>query len=75
MQAMEAHGDKLDPAAVTIYPCVVPERGVSDETMDKAVAMLNAAADRKRDARESAPPPQSAGGPSGAKKKPWWKFW
>jgi hypothetical protein len=42
-----------------MYPGVVPERGVSGQTMDAAVATLNGLVGRDRP----------------AKKKPWWKFW
>ncbi len=40
LQAMDAAGDKLDLSQMTMFPCVVPERGVSDETMDAAMAKL-----------------------------------
>jgi hypothetical protein len=59
MQAIEAMGDKLDFSGTTMYPCVVPDRGVSSQTMDAALAMLNELVERNRS----------------AKKKPWWKFW
>jgi hypothetical protein len=59
MKAMEATGDKLDLSKMKMYPCVVPDRGVSDETMNAALATLNELVERNR-ARE---------------KKPWWKFW
>jgi hypothetical protein len=59
LQAMESAGEKFDPSQMTMYPCVVPDRGVSDQTMEAAVAMLN---DRVEQARKVA-------------KKPWWKFW
>ena len=59
MQAIEAAGDKLDLTQAKMYPCVVPDRGVSNETMDAAVALLERMAERS----------------SEAKKKPWWKFW
>jgi len=42
--------------------CVVPDRGVSGQTMDAALAKLNELLERNRASR--AP-----------KKKPWWKFW
>jgi hypothetical protein len=59
VQAMNAHGDKLELSKMTMYPCVVPDRGVSDETMNAAVAKLKALVERQ----------------SVARKKPWWKFW
>jgi hypothetical protein len=37
----------------------VPDQGVSDETMDRALATLQQMVERNRQAR----------------KKPWWKFW
>jgi hypothetical protein len=60
LKAMHGQGDKFDPAGVTMFPSVVPERGVSDETMDAAVAVMNDLVARNR----------AAGG-----KKPWWRFW
>ena len=59
LKAMNASGDDLDLTKMTMYPCVVPDRGVSDQTMDAALAALNALVERNRS----------------AKKKPWWKFW
>jgi hypothetical protein len=59
LQAMEAAGEKLDLTQVKLFPCVVPDRGVSDQTMDAALAMLQELVERSRT-------PQ---------KKPWWKFW
>jgi hypothetical protein len=59
MKAMNAIGDKLDLTKMKMYPCVVPERGVSDQTMNGALAMLNESVERNR----------------AVKKKPWWKFW
>jgi len=59
LQALEAMGDKADLSNMTLFPCVVPDRGVSDQTMDAAMARLREMVDQK------AP----------KKKKPWWKFW
>jgi hypothetical protein len=59
VQAMEAAGDQLDLAKIKMYPCVVPDRGVSDQTMDAAIATLNALVERNRS----------------TEKKPWWRFW
>src|SRR5262249_27806742 len=59
LNALNAEGDKLDLTKLTMYPCVVPDRGVSDATMDAAIKSLHALIERNRP----------------AKKKPWWKFW
>ena len=59
VKAIEAHGDKLDLTQIKMYPSIVPDRGVSDQTMKVALAKLNELADRNR-----TPP-----------KKPWWNFW
>ncbi len=59
LKAMDAAGGKLDFTKMKLYPCVVPDRGVSDQTMDAALAMLNEMVQRHRPAN----------------KKPWWKFW
>jgi hypothetical protein len=59
LKAMEAAGDKFDLSKMKMYPSVVPDRGVSDRTMDAALATLKALVERNRS----------------TKKKPWWKFW
>jgi hypothetical protein len=59
LKAMNAAGDKLDLTQMKMYPCVVPDRDVSRQTMDAALAALNDLVGRSRPAR----------------KKPWWKFW
>lgn len=59
LQAMQASGDKLDLSKMTLYPCIVPDRGVSKQTMEAAMAQLNTMIERNRP----------------ASKKPWWKFW
>jgi hypothetical protein len=59
VNAMEGMGKGSDLSQMKMYPCVVPERGVSDQTMDVAMAALQELIER------SSPP----------KKKPWWKFW
>lgn len=59
LQAKEAAGDKFDLTKIKMYPSVVPERGISDQTMDAAIATLNDMVGRNRSTR----------------KKPWWKFW
>lgn len=60
LQAMDAAGDKCDLSKLSMLPCVVPDRGVSKETMDAAVQALNDLIARRRAA---------------AVKKPWWKLW
>jgi hypothetical protein len=59
LQAIEASGENFDLSSLTLFPSVVPDRGVSDQTMNEAIATLNALIERKRSSR----------------KKPWWKFW
>jgi hypothetical protein len=59
LKAFEAAGEKPDLTQMKMYPCVVPERGVSDQTMNAAIATLNELVDRN----------------SPTKKKPWWRFW
>lgn len=59
LQAIEAAEGKLVLSEIRLFPCVVPDRGVSDETMETALATLNSLVERER----------SPG------KKPWWKFW
>jgi len=58
LKAVEAAGDKLDLTQMKMYPCVVPDRGTSDQTMDIALAELSDLIDRNRSPR----------------KKPWWSF-
>ena len=41
LQAMEDMGDDLDLSGMTCYPCVVPDRDVSNQTMDAAMAALH----------------------------------
>jgi hypothetical protein len=59
VKAMEAGGDKVDLTRIKMYPCVVPDRGVSDQTMAVALSKLNDLVGQNR-----AP-----------EKKSWWKFW
>jgi hypothetical protein len=59
LKAMEAAGGQLDLTKMKLYPCVVPDRGVSDQTMEAAMARLNDLVERGR----------TPG------KKPWWRFW
>lgn len=58
-QAMNAMGDRVDLTQMKLYPCIVPDRGVSRQTMDAALTLLNELVERNRPRR----------------KKPWWKFW
>ena len=59
VKAIEAGGDNPDLTRIRMYPCVVPDRGVSDETMAVALSKLN-------DLIGQNPSPE---------KKSWWKFW
>lgn len=43
LQALEAAGDeKVDLEGLNLFPCVVPERGVSEQTMNQAMEQLQA---------------------------------
>jgi hypothetical protein len=59
LKAIQAAGEKLDLSKMKMYPCVVPDRGVSQETMRLAIKTLQDLVARNRPAR----------------KKRWWKFW
>lgn len=59
LKAIEASGENIDLTQVKMYPCVVPDRGVSDQTMNAALVKQSETFDRK-------PSPR---------KKPWWNFW
>jgi hypothetical protein len=59
MKAMGASGDKADMSKIKLFPSVVPDRGVSEETMNAAMATMSDLVNRDRSTRE----------------KPWWKFW
>lgn len=59
LQALEAANGDVDLSQATLFPCIVPDRDTSDQTMQAAMAQLQAMIDQKR----------------AAKKKPWWKFW
>jgi hypothetical protein len=56
---LESAGDKPDPKNLKMFPCIVPDRDVSAQTIDKARAKLNDLVQRYR----------------ASEKKPWWKFW
>src|ERR1044072_1980209 len=48
VKALEAEGDKLDLTQLKLFPCVVPDRGVSDQTMNAALTMFNEIINRSR---------------------------
>ncbi len=59
INALESGANADDLSGMRLFPSVVPERGVSQATMDKAVEMVFKMGQQSRPAR----------------KKPWWKFW
>lgn len=59
VQAMENSKTASDLGHMKMYPCVVPDLGVSDQTMEAAMEALHGVIERSQP----------------AKKKPWWKFW
>jgi hypothetical protein len=59
VQAIEGQGKAVDLSKLKMYPCVVPDRHVTKQTMEAALAKLQAMLDEKRKPA----------------KKPWWKFW
>jgi hypothetical protein len=59
MKAMEAEGEKLDLTQIKMYPCVVPDRGASEQTMSVALSKLDDLAGRNKS----------------PEKKSRWKFW
>lgn len=61
LQALEGQPEDYDLSRITLYPCVVPDKDVSDTTMNAALAKLNSMVDQNR----TPPPP----------KKARWKFW
>jgi hypothetical protein len=60
LKATEAQGDKINLAALRPYPCVVPDRGVSDQTWNAAIAVMNDMLKRNQKPEKG---------------KAWWKFW
>lgn len=48
VQAMEDMGEKGDLSQMRLFPCVVPEYGASDQTMDAAMTALQEMIDRSR---------------------------
>jgi len=66
IQALESSGNEAQQellSGMTLYPCVVPDRGTSQKTMDLALAELTAMIERNRGTTPT------------TEKKPWWKFW
>lgn len=59
LKAIEAEDDKIDLTQLKMYPCIVPDRETTSQTMDIALAKLNELTDRNRSPLKS----------------PWWKFW
>lgn len=62
LQALEAEGDDAELDGMTFFPSVVPDRGVSNETMDQALEMLHSMVSQSDSDREQ-------------QRRPWWKFW
>lgn len=60
LKVMESDRD-VDLAALTLFPCAVPDRVAAPETMDAALRLQRRAMDERR------PPPAPA--------RPWWKLW
>jgi hypothetical protein len=71
LNALEDRGDKLDLTAIKMHPSVVPERGVSIETMNAAIEALSALVEDTR----ASEPPRAPPVPSPQPQKPWWQFW
>lgn len=46
LQAMEGKGNDVDLSGFTLYPCVVPDPNVSQETMDAALRLMRQMVDR-----------------------------
>jgi hypothetical protein len=70
LKAMKASGNDIDLAGFTFYPCVVPDREVSQETMDAALHLMQQMVDAERPA-----PPPAEPAPAPPPRKPWWKVW
>ena len=58
LQAIES-SDEVEIDKINLLPCIVPDRETSSETMDRAMALLEAMINERDQAA----------------KKPWWKFW
>ncbi|WP_422929123.1 hypothetical protein [Singulisphaera sp. PoT] len=69
IRAVESEPD-LDLSTVRMYPCIVPDRDASDETMDAAIAYLQTLAERNR---RSKPTPKLKPRPSLKPKKRKWR--
>ena len=61
-QVLETEGDQADLTQIQMFPLIVPDRGVSQETMEAGMALLHKMIEDYRAMLKS-------------KKKPWWKFW
>ncbi len=64
LKVMNARPDQLDFSGFKLFPCVVPDRGVSENTMNRAIAAMNEMAQSGRTKSQTPTP-----------KKPWWKIW
>lgn len=63
LQAIDAQGDQIDFSSFKMVPSVVPERGVSQETMDQAIEAMHVLMEQSRASQRP------------IQKKPWWKLW
>lgn len=72
LQILEEHED-IDLSSISLYPCVAPERNISDETFDKAMAQLHDLVEASK--HEQARGQGGKGGGGKQKSKPWWKIW
>lgn len=80
LKAVEGSKGKVDLTKIQLHPSVVPERGVSDQTMQSAITMLMERLDRARASSSSASASSSSSVPAvrpgqAAAKRPRWKFW
>jgi len=66
------------PQNLVLSPAIVPERGVTPDVVNRAIAQLQQRSPSPGDPRAASPPvrPISAG-PDHATKpaRPWWRFW
>ena len=69
LQAME-DSKEINFEEISFFPCVVPDEGVSDETMERAMGVL-----QKLVHEQDSQTPEPGHGTPGVQKKPWWKFW
>jgi hypothetical protein len=79
LQAMERYGKDFDLSGIAFQPCVVPDSGVSRETMDAALGLQQQMSRREKPApvAEKQSPARVAEKRSAAPQpgKPWWKVW